>query len=319
MRNAILISVAATALAACAPNDSGASAVQKEAVGTEEREAQAISLFGEPLYASAPSEDLLKKYADAKAAYEANPTDADKLIWYGRRAAYLGDYEQAIAIFSKGVEQHPEDTRMLRHRGHRYISTRQFDKAIADLEKAYAMIEGSEDEVEPDGMPNARNIPLTTLHGNIRYHLGLAYYLEQEWEKARRIFAEDLAATENDDGIVASTHWLYMILRRMDREDEAKAVLARISPDMEIIENSAYHRACLFYKGEVPYEEAMAETGDSIMGAGFAYGVANWHLYNGEKDKAFELMNRIVDGPIWAAFGYIAAEADLAAYDAREK
>ena len=69
-----------------------------------------------------------------------------------------------------------------------------------------------------------------------------------------------------------------MILRRMGRDDEAAGVVQNISADMEIIENNAYHRACLFYKGEIPLEEAMAEDGGSIMGAGFAYGVANWHL-----------------------------------------
>ncbi len=320
MKKMILMSVAVTALAAC--NTGGQTEASSAANAAEQNEAKepaATSLFGEPLYAPAPSEDMLQKYEAAKAEYEADPGDPDKLIWYGRRTAYLGDYQKAIDIFSEGVAKHPQDARMLRHRGHRYISTRQFDKAIADLEKAAELIEGTADEIEPDGMPNARNIPLTTLHGNIRYHLGLAYYLVQDWENARRVYAEDLASTQNDDGIVASTHWLYMILRRMGREEEANAILEDISADMEIIENNAYHRACLFYKGEISYEDALAETGDSVMGAGFAYGVANWNLYNDRKDQAFELMNRIVDGPAWAAFGYIAAEADLAAYDARAK
>lgn len=329
MKNTIMASVASAALiTACAPSDSGEAPQTPDAAQNppqttseaqvEQKQAQATSLFGEPLYASEPSEDMLEKYQAAKAEYEAAPGDADKLIWYGRRTAYLGEYPKAIEIFSEGIEKHPDDARMLRHRGHRYISTRQFDKAIADLEKAYAMIEGKEDQVEPDGLPNAQNIPLTTLHGNIRYHLGLAYYLKHDFENARRIYAEDLSKTQNDDGVVAASHWLYMILRRMGRDEEAAAVVENISADMEIIENHAYHRACLFYKGEIPLEEALAESGDSIMGAGFAYGVANWRLYNGEEEKAFELMNRIVDGPVWAAFGYIAAEADLAAYDARK-
>ena len=322
MKRTILMSAAAAAMAACAPGNSGAdlSATENaETVQSEAREAQATSLFGEPLYAGEPSADMLAKYEAAKAEYEADPNDPDKLIWYGRRTAYLGHYHNAIDIFSEGVEKHPEDARMLRHRGHRYISTRQFDKAIEDLEKAADMIVGTSDQVEPDGMPNAMNIPLTTTHGNIRYHLGLAYYLVQDFENARRVYAEDLATTDNDDGLVASTHWLYMILSRLGREDEANALLTDITPDMTIIENYAYHKACLFYKGEISLEEALGEDGATVMGAGFAYGVANWHLYNGQEEKAFELMNRIVDGPTWAAFGYIAAEADLAAYDTRQK
>ena len=64
---------------------------------------QATSLFGQPLYTPAPSPETLAKYQAAKADYEADPGNADKLIWYGRRAAYAGDFKEAIRIFSDGV------------------------------------------------------------------------------------------------------------------------------------------------------------------------------------------------------------------------
>ena len=51
---------------------------------------------------------------------------------------------------------------MYRHRGHRYISIRQFDRAIVDFEAAAGLIEGQENRIEPDGLPNTQNIPLTT-------------------------------------------------------------------------------------------------------------------------------------------------------------
>ncbi len=41
------------------------------------------------------------------------------------------------------------------------------------------------------------------------------------------------------------------------------------------------------------------------------YGVGNWHLYNGRVDLAREVFRRIVSGPQWASFGYLAAEAEL--------
>ena len=43
-----------------------------------------------------------------------------------------------------------------------------------------------------------------------------------------------------------------------------------------------------------------------------AYGVGNWHLYNGESERAIPIFERIVATESWAAFGYIAAEAELA-------
>ena len=88
-------------------------------------------------------------------------------------------------MFSKGVQAHPNNPRMYRHRGHRYITTRQFDRAIADFEKAVTLIKGTPDEIEPDGAPNPTGKPRSTLHFNIWYHLGLAYYLKGDYQKAR--------------------------------------------------------------------------------------------------------------------------------------
>ncbi len=273
--------------------------------------AQATSLLGEPLYASAPSQSALEKFEEAKKVYNQSPNDPDALIWYGRRAAYLGDYTQAIDIFSMGVEQFPNDFRMLRHRGHRYISTRQFDKALSDFSKATELMLGVPDKTEPDGLPNAMNIPLTTTQGNIRYHLALTYYLLHDFENASRIFAEDLKHSTNDDGIVASTHWLYMSLRRQGKVEQANALLEPITEDMNIIENYAYHRACLFYKGIVSEQDIFANDIQGPGNAGLIYGLANWHLYEGNEEKARQIMSDLVDGQGWAAFGYIAAEADL--------
>jgi hypothetical protein len=42
------------------------------------------------------------------------------------------------------------------------------------------------------------------------------------------------------------------------------------------------------------------------------YGVANWYLYNGDEARAHEIFRRILQTANWAAFGYIAAEAELA-------
>ena len=150
--------------------------------------AQAVSLSGQPLFSPEPSAKALENYEQAKLDYDRDPDDADAIIWLGRRTAYLGDYRGAIRVFSEGVEKHPDDPRMLRHRGHRYISIREFQRAIDDLEKASRLIEGTENETEPDGLPNAQGIPVSSLHGNIWYHLGLAYYLVQDWgERVPRV------------------------------------------------------------------------------------------------------------------------------------
>jgi tetratricopeptide (TPR) repeat protein len=279
--------------------------------------AQALSLLGDTLYPPEPSPEVLEVYeanlAQATADYEADPTDADAIIWYGRRTAYLGDYLKAIDIYSEGIEKHPDDARMYRHRGHRYITTRRLDDAIADLETAAELIAGTEDQVEPDGLPNARNIPTGTLQSNIWYHLGLANYLKGDFENALGAYRECMEVSGNPDMQVATSHWLYMTLRRLGEDKRAAAVLLPIHSEMDVIENGGYHRLLLMYKGELTPEEllAEAEAGDGVANATTAYGVGNWYAYTGNPKQAEEVLRKVLIGPQWAAFGYIAAEADM--------
>ena len=276
-------------------------------------EVQAMSLLGEPLRSAQPSQETLDKLAAAHANYDSNPDDADNIIWLGRRKAYAGDYRRAIGIFTQGIAKFPEDARMYRHRGHRYITVRQFDRAIADLQHAARLNEGREDEVEPDGLPNALNIPVSSLHTNTWYHLGLAYYLEHDWENALRAYQAGFEAGRNDDNRVSTTHWRYMILRRMGRDADAQRVLKDIGPDMDVIENHVYYRLCLFYKGEIGMSEITEDSADNPTNSAAAYGVANWYYYNGEQVAGLQRMRDHLESDSWAAFGYIAAEADVAA------
>ncbi len=270
----------------------------------------AYSLDHKPLYSPQPSEKLIKKYEQHLANYKANPS-ADNLIWYGRFVAYQGKYEEAIAIYTEGIQAFPGDARIYRHRGHRYISIRKFEEAIRDFQKASQLIAGKENEVEPDGMPNAQNIPVSTLHGNIYYHLGLAYYLKHDFPSALAAYQKCIATSNNPDNVVSATHWLYMILRRMNQTEAAHKVLDKIEKEMSIIENQSYHQATLLYKGELVIADLLKKEG--IAGPSndaLDYGIANWYFYNGEQVKAKEMLENILQRKSWASFGYIAAEKD---------
>ena len=273
--------------------------------------AQAVSLMGKPLYASPPSDSALEKLQQAKRDYDTDANNADNIIWFGRRTAYAGDYRKAIRIYTEGINKFPDDARFYRHRGHRYISIREFDRAIEDFERAATLIEGKEDRIEPDGMPNAMNIPISSIHSNIWYHLGLAYYLKRDLENAQRVYRIAVETSDNDDKLVSTTHWLYMILRLQGLEDEAEKALDPIHKDMNIIENQAYHHLCLFYKGDLALEEMAWEGPSSSTNDAMAYGVGNWYFYGGQRDKAKQIFEKILKGEIWASFGTIAAEADF--------
>ena len=273
---------------------------------------QAMSLLGEELIAGTPSETVLENLATAKGKYESDPNDADNIIWLGRRLGYVQDYRGAIEMFSEGIEKHPEDARFYRHRGHRYISIREFDRAIVDFEKAAVLIEGTEDVVEPDGAPNAAGIPVSTLHSNIWYHFALAYYLNGDLDNALRIYEIAIAQAPNDDMRVATTHWHYMTLRLLGREDDAVAVLDPIHEDMNVIESMPYHQLCLLYKGEAETGRVLDANVTEAGGDSAMYGIANWHYYNGRADEAKAGFEDMLTKSGWASFGRIAAESDLA-------
>jgi tetratricopeptide (TPR) repeat protein len=286
---------------------------------------EATSLLGRPLAAPAiPAERRLALETglrEARAEYEKNPDSADAIIWLGRRTAYLGRYRDAIALFTDGIAKHADEPRLYRHRGHRFISVREFDRAVGDLTKAAALAAGRPDEIEPDGQPNARNIPTSTLQTNIYYHLGLAHYLKGSFADALNAYRECLKLSTNPDMQIATRHWLYMTLRRLDRPGEARAVLEPVTADLDIIENGSYHRLLLMYKGEEKADslQAAAAAG-GLDGATIGYGVANWHLYNGRPELALPIFRQIVEknADQWPAFGYIAAEAELARMENRK-
>jgi tetratricopeptide (TPR) repeat protein len=277
---------------------------------------EAISLLGDTLRRPQLTDERLATLRaqrdSAHAVWDADNASADGLIWYGRRVAYLGQFGDAIDLFSLGRDRFPEDPRFLRHRGHRYLTTRHLDLAIADFEQAASMVRGTPDEVEPDGQPNARNIPTSTLQSNIFYHLGLARYLHGDFERALAAWSEEAALGDNPDMRVATSYWRYLSLRRLGRSAEADALADSIAPDLEIIENMAYHRLLLLFSGRVPVDSLTSDGNDAVTDATTAYGIGVWHLIEGRPDSATATFRRIIAGPQWPAFGHLAAEAELA-------
>jgi tetratricopeptide (TPR) repeat protein len=267
---------------------------------------EATSLAGKALYPPDPIPNREKLEKDLQEAQSvADPTSADALIWIGRRQAYLWRYQDAIATFTNGIERYPDNPRFYRHRGHRYLTTRQFAKAQADFEKAVSLVKGQPDEIEPDGAPNPAGKPRSTLQFNIWYHLGLAYYLQGNYPKAHDAYVECMKVSNNDDSI-------WMTLMRLGRKADAAKVLDRITPQMDILENQSYHRRLLMYKG-VEKPEALLDTAkaDDTTIATQGYGVGNYYFVTGDTAKAKQVFEKVTSGGGWNAFGYIAAEADL--------
>ncbi|HEY0080622.1 MAG TPA: tetratricopeptide repeat protein [Pyrinomonadaceae bacterium] len=270
--------------------------------------------FSAPPLSAETRRAMEERLKEARARFEKNPQDAEAIIWLGRRTAYLGRFDEAIDIYTEGIRLHPQNPKLYRHRGHRYITTRRFDLAVKDLERAARLVADKPDEIEPDGLPNARGIPTSTTNSNIFYHLGLAHYLRGDFRRALSAYRECLKFSTNPDMLSATLHWLYMTLRRLGRVSEAELVLRLMRDDAQIIENHEYHRLLFMYKGVLTPETLLKEASRRTNELSFpstAYGVGNWYLYNKRRAEALPVFLKIMESQQQTSFGYIAAEADL--------
>ncbi len=319
----LAVSALLAALAACSPDAPDSRSAPTAGAATSgpsgTQRAEAVSLLGDTLLAPPLTETVeaerMARYREAEEALAADPGSADALIWLGRRAAYLGRYGEAIDVFSQALELHPQDARLYRHRGHRHLTIRNFDAAITDLRRAAELTGGKPDEVEPDGMPNAAGIPTSTLQFNIWYHLGLAHYLKGEYAAATEAYAQCAAVSVHPDSKVATAYWQVMTLKRLGRTAEAGAVLDAITPGMDVIESGGYLDLLLLHKGERSVEDLLGPEGAAatLESTTTGYGVGAWLLIGGDTTRAVDVFRRVVGGrDQWAAFGYLAAEAELA-------
>src|SRR5262245_39922580 len=87
-------------------------------------------------YRSLPETDAVKS---ARAALEADPRNVARIIDLGVAQSGARQFREAIATFTKGLEMEPNNALLLRWRGHRYLSVREFDRAFADLTRGGAI------------------------------------------------------------------------------------------------------------------------------------------------------------------------------------
>lgn len=293
----------------------------------------ATSLLGEPLVEATPDALRVARLAqDIQAAWrtlDADPENEEAIIWYGRRLAYAGRHADAIATFTRGLEIHPESPRLLRHRGHRYLSTRRLELAARDFERAAELMPRTPLEVEPDGIPNAAGIPIGTTQGNVWYHLGLVRWLQGDSEAALAAFDRRRGQTDvNDDNRCSTAYWRWLALMRLGRTEEAAAAVRDVTLWNDVIENGAYRDLVRLFAGLATEAQVLrapegAPLGRGVHGATLTYGISmhRWFQARGDAEAEakvaaiWEELVRRESGT--SAFGRIAAEAELARYRKR--
>ena len=278
---------------------------------------EGFSLFGEPLYNPVsypdPEHKQLVKFNQAMEEWEKDPEDREKLIWLGRQHAYIGRYRDALHIYTEALRLYPDDPDLLRHRAHRYLSLRMFKHSIRDSERAVDRMLLNPDYVEPSGLAGAEEVTQYTMYTNTYYHLGLAYMLDGDMLNARRAFYDLLDAAINDDHIIMACYWLYIILKRIGREEEAEKILEHVKPDMTTPVSQEYYYNLQLFKGELKPEDIQQKSDEKghLGIVTYGYGLANAYLFSGDYDKYVETLKQVLATNAWSGFGYISAEVQV--------
>jgi tetratricopeptide (TPR) repeat protein len=276
---------------------------------------QAVSLLGDDLLAMDPVEaSTAEAIAAADTALRADPANVDLLVEAGRVRRNAWQYRQEMAFYTRAMELDPDDWRPWRFRGHRFLSVREFDDGIRDLERAR--------ELAPRDW-------------DVAYHLGLAYFLAGRFGEAADAYlsclrpAAEANPSEVEEGLpesrscsanetdpesrVAMTEWAVRALLRADRGAEAEALYRALPPGLEVGTNVAYHHNLLLYRGEKTEAELLDIRPDGPYRLGtVGFGIANRRLAQGDTAGAERLLEELVADPWWPGFGRIAAEVELA-------
>jgi tetratricopeptide (TPR) repeat protein len=238
--------------------------------------------------------------AGAGKSLAADPKNPELLLKLAQAQVSVWEDKEAAATLTRALAISPQDAGLYTERGHREVPLRRFTQARADLTRAA--------ELNPKNMA-------------AYYHLGLAHYFLGEFSEAAGAFRHAVETAPNTDEIINSTNWLYAALRRAQRTDEAAKALEAVPPEMTNKEPHTrfYLNLVRFFQGKMSETDALppeppAGNTDQEVELPFdtvAYGIGNWHLYNGDAAKAQEYFHRILKGRVWITWGFVGAETEL--------
>ena len=228
--------------------------------------------------------------ARAERALAADPRNVQRFIDLGVAQAGARQMREAVRTFTRALAVAPNDPMLLRWRGHRHLSVREFDRAMADLTRGYG---------------------LDSTNYGILYHLGVLRFVRGDFNAAADAFARAPPRAPDAGELAGATDWLWMSLQRAGRAAEADAMLAR-HPD-SLATTVAYAKRLRLYRGEIGPDALFTPSDTSdIDVATLAYGLGDWYMVKGDTARARAQFERSVKSGGWPAFGFIASEAELA-------
>src|SRR5260221_392115 len=203
---------------------------------------QAYSLSGKPLYSN-PSDPKLLVKSDSiiSSIHSKYELTEDDFIEIGKQLVATARYKEAAENYTEGLKKFLGSFKLLRLRGHRYLTLRKLDLTVADLLKARELIKSQPDIWEFD----AEGKKTDTYQHQIEYHLGVYYFLKGLYKEAVNAFEGSLKEAHLGNEIVGTTDWLYNSYLRNGQKTEAEKLLTSITPDFKADQDQAYFRRIL--------------------------------------------------------------------------
>ena len=229
--------------------------------------------------------------ARAQASLRSEPGNVDRYVALGIAQSGARQYREAIETFTRAMKIAPNDAMLYRWRGHRYLSVREFDKAMADLTRGYA---------------------IDSTNYGILFHLGILRFIAGDFNGAAAAFTKAQPRAPDGGELAGSTDWLWMSLSRAGRTAEASAMLARHPDSLPAPPGYAYASRLKLYRGEVSPGELItpADSAD-LQRATLNYGLGNWFMVRGDTASARAAFAKAVASGGWPGFGFIVSEAEL--------
>jgi len=284
-------------------------------VGAEqvlERPQEATSFGGEPLYRfDIPAERLAETEAQIAELEAVGDKSEDDFINLGYLYINAGQFNAAIDLYTRGLDVYPDSFKLLRHRGHRYINTRQLDKAIVDLERAVELLGDDNSDVIQLRLSGE---PFGTYEHWVWYHIALYHYLNEDFAAAAEAYEKCVTTATNNQTLVGATDWLYNAYMKNGEPEKATAALTNVPDDIEINPNYSYYQRVLVYKGANTPEDFLdlkkpgADWDGREITSG--YGMANWYKWNGDPEKAQSIYDKILETPFWSSWAYVVTDRE---------
>ncbi|MGH7672871.1 MAG: tetratricopeptide repeat protein, partial [Gemmatimonadales bacterium] len=124
--------------------------------------------------------------ARAESALAAEPRSVERIIQLGIAQSGARQFREALRTFTRGLRLAPNDPVLYRWRGHRYLSVREFDRALDDL---------------------TRGSRLDSTNFGIWYHLGIVRYARGDFAGAAEAFARGQARAPDAGERAGATDW----------------------------------------------------------------------------------------------------------------